>query len=291
LLFDKRADGTTTSAFAGSTATIISGGGMVNGFLPPPGEPNAPSDNILGDLTGEHNVGPTEMEFNVQLPGCNARDKERIHFDTTCKDIQVHHWIKIVMRLSKADSIDPSKRRHFEISIDSPFHVLSCRASGANTALPAYSDNRAPVVTDNYTAGACNCPSFNHRCLPNKSDCTTTIRPIDPSVEPREAYPGAMRPFLTRVPSLGPPPFDPNSQPPPLLVTPPPNYESAVGGNASDALADYFSRLAAQEDTDGDSYGGSGNSGRRRGLTIPLTPGGRVNRSMEETRSWEPILS
>ena len=90
LLFDKRADGTTTSAFAGSTSTIISGGGMTQ-----PTAPNAPNDNILGDLTGELNVGPTEMEFNVQLPGCNVKEKERIHFDTTCKDIQVHHWIKV----------------------------------------------------------------------------------------------------------------------------------------------------------------------------------------------------
>ena len=94
LLFDKKSDGTTTSAFAGSSSTIISGGGMVNGVVPPP-ESNTSNDNILGDLTGEHNVGPTEMEFNVRLPGCNAKDRERIHFDTTCKEIQVHHWIKV----------------------------------------------------------------------------------------------------------------------------------------------------------------------------------------------------
>lgn len=92
LLFDKKSDGTTTSAFAGSTSTIISGGGMINGV---PGSDTS-NDNILGDLTGEHNVGPTEMEFNVRLPGCNAKDRERIHFDTTCKEIQVHHWIKVI---------------------------------------------------------------------------------------------------------------------------------------------------------------------------------------------------
>src|SRR3954470_8722697 len=43
------------------------------------------------------------------------------------------------MRLSKPDQNDPTKRRHFEISIDSPFHILSCQATQANTALPAYS--------------------------------------------------------------------------------------------------------------------------------------------------------
>jgi len=99
LLFDKRADGTTTSAFAGSTSTIISGGGITNGAQPTSHGPNTSTDNILGDLTGELNVGPTEMEFNVQLPGCNVKEKERIHFDTTCKDIQVHHWLKVLINI------------------------------------------------------------------------------------------------------------------------------------------------------------------------------------------------
>jgi hypothetical protein len=31
---------------------------------------------------------------------------------------------------------DPTKRRHFEISIDSPFHILSCKATQANIYLP-----------------------------------------------------------------------------------------------------------------------------------------------------------
>ncbi|RPB29757.1 hypothetical protein L211DRAFT_775314 [Terfezia boudieri ATCC MYA-4762] len=289
LLFDKRADGTTTSAFAGSTSTIISGGGMTSGIQPT--APNTFNDNILGDLTGELNVGPTEMEFNVQLPGCNVKEKERIHFDTTCKDIQVHHWIKIVMRLSKADANDPSKRRHFEISIDSPFHVLSCRATGANTALPAYSDNCSTIPRTNNISGSCNCPPLGRRGTPNKDGPTTTICAINPPSDSGVDLPAAIRPLhLLRIPSLGPPPFDPNLPPPPSLITPPPNYESVVGNNATGALADYFSRLAAGEDTDDDVAGEGQGGGRRRGLTIPLTPGGRVNRSMDETRTWEPIM-
>lgn len=245
LLFDKRADGTTTSAFAGSTSTIISGGGITNG-TPTSQGPNTSSDNILGDLSGEMNVGPTEMEFNVQLPGCNVKEKERIHFDTTCKDIQVHHWIKIVMRLSKADATDPSKRRHFEISIDSPFHVLSCRATGANTALPAYGDDRSPTPINNGIAGSCNCPPSSRRGTPNKDESTTTIRAINPPSDTEMDLPAAVRPLhLFRMPSLPPPPFDSNMPPPPSLMTPPPNYESVVGNNSIGALADYFSRLAA----------------------------------------------
>lgn len=47
---------------------------------------------------------------------------------------------QIVMRISRADADDPTgrRRRHFEISIDSPFSVLNCRATQANTALPQY---------------------------------------------------------------------------------------------------------------------------------------------------------
>lgn len=44
------------------------------------------------------------------------------------------------MRISRLDPDDPSgtRRRHFEISIDSPFTVLDCRATQANTSLPRY---------------------------------------------------------------------------------------------------------------------------------------------------------
>lgn len=95
-LFEKRADGPSISAFSGSSARILAGGGFA------PGETangrdidsSSGSDNLLGDLHGEH-IGPTEMEFQVQLPGCNAKEKDRIHFDTTYPNIQVHHWIKV----------------------------------------------------------------------------------------------------------------------------------------------------------------------------------------------------
>jgi hypothetical protein len=91
-LFEKRADAPAVSTFEGSSVRVTAGGGaqgldwsdVVNG-----------TDNLLGDLTGSPNVGPTEMEFNVQLPGCGAKERERIHFDTTYQNIQVHHWIKV----------------------------------------------------------------------------------------------------------------------------------------------------------------------------------------------------
>lgn len=102
-LFEKRADGPATSTFPGSTMRIISGGGVpydlraaaARGEEIPPSDPT----NLLGNLGGERNIGPTEMEFSVQLPSCtNMKDKDknlRLHFDTTYSNIQVHHWIKV----------------------------------------------------------------------------------------------------------------------------------------------------------------------------------------------------
>lgn len=108
-LFEKRADGPSTSAYPGSTVRITAGGGVAydGRAAAARGEENVPRDptSLLGNLEGEHNIGPTEMEFNVQLPSCAAMmEKEkhqRIHFDTTYHAIQVHHWIKV------SDHMDP----------------------------------------------------------------------------------------------------------------------------------------------------------------------------------------
>jgi hypothetical protein len=102
-LFEKRADGPPTSAFPGSTMRIVSGGGVPydQRAAAARGEDVQVQDstNLLGALGGDNNVGPTEMEFNVQLPSChNMREKDKLsklHFDTTYQNIQVHHWIKV----------------------------------------------------------------------------------------------------------------------------------------------------------------------------------------------------
>lgn len=102
-LFEKRADGPSTSAYPGSSMRITAGGGIPydSRLAAATGDESVPRDtsNLLGNLDGEHDVGPTEMEFNVQLPSCQTmkeRDKlARLHFDTTYNAIQVHHWIKV----------------------------------------------------------------------------------------------------------------------------------------------------------------------------------------------------
>ena len=102
LLFEKRADGPSTSTFPGSSIRILAGGGVDHDAreaaargVELPGHANS----LLGNLNGEHNAGPTEMEFTVQLPSCHGWDEteksQRVHFDTTYSNIQVHHWIKV----------------------------------------------------------------------------------------------------------------------------------------------------------------------------------------------------
>ncbi|EAT82353.2 hypothetical protein SNOG_10018 [Parastagonospora nodorum SN15] len=322
-LFEKRADGPPTSTFPGSTMRIVSGGGVPydQRAAAARGEDVQVQDstNLLGNLGGDANVGPTEMEFNVQLPSChNLREKEkahRLHFDTTYQNIQVHHWIKVfhpnsseistlivhqlVMRLSKPDATDPTKRRHFEISIDSPFHILSCQATQANTALPAYSSPE-PVLGGTRVP-ECGCPNAPvRRTSPtgfvptlssmgrSRNNSEAANIPTPQLARPQAAHIGGptdstvQRPIhLMRVPSFNPPAFS-EEEPPPPLETPPPLYETIA--SPTSGLADYFSRLSDAYDDDSDPERND-----RARVEIPLTPGGRTNRSMDERRTWLPV--
>jgi arrestin-related trafficking adapter 3/6 len=227
------------------------------------------------------------------------------------------------MRLSRPDENDPNKRRHFEISIDSPFNILSCRATQANTSLPAYSWGGTGIsAAEEYECGCPGAalrrrntppghplPPLNNLTQNNSSTASvdtdtaphsptrswtsnsggitlpTQAHVHDPSSGPTRLHDpnqGAPRPMhLLRAPSFNPPPFDEDEAPPPL-VTPPPNYENIVSGNSQNALADYFARLA-------DELGDEEDQGDRGRVDLPLTPGGRVNRSMDARRDWLPL--
>ena len=338
-LFEKRADGPSTSAYPGSSVHITAGGGVQydSREAAARGDESVTRDstNLLGNLEGGANVGPTEMEFNVQLPSCHAMQERplahRIHFDTTFQNIQVNHWIKvslfflwstrnclqkltlfqIVLRLSKPDAVDPTKRRHFEISIDSPFNILSCRATQANTALPAYtSPESTPSSPDQFV---CGCPGAPRRqtsatILPTlgnlqngHNDSSSSVNTVSDRSSSGLTVPqaahfnhhdggvsregggrvGMSRPMhLLRAPSFNPPAFDDNDPPPPLM-TPPPDYGDIVSGDPRSGLADYFARLA--DEIGEDEYT------RPSRIDVPLTPGGRINRSMDERRTWLPI--
>jgi hypothetical protein len=315
-LFEKRADSPPVSMFPGSEIRVTAGGGIPydQRAAAARGETVIPTDttNLLGSLESEAAVGPTEMEINVQLPSCQAmRERERaqkLHFDTTYQNIQVHHWIKIVMRLSKPDPENPSRRRHFEISIDSPFHILSCRATQANISLPAYTTPEAAQHSSNLLE--CGCPgaaprrnsptSFvpthgslsatrtgseggDNRSMPIVTTPNLTRPPAAHAANHIRRPQDVERPMhLIRAPSFNPPAFD-HEDPPPPLITPPPQYDSIA--SPTSGLADYFARLSDTYDSDSGDEGGH-TSGR---VNVPLTPGGRVNRSMDLGRSWVPV--
>lgn len=194
------------------------------------------------------------------------------------------------MRLSKPDAVDSTKRRHFEISIDSPFHILSCRATLANTALPAYtSPETAHLLTEHYE---CGCPGAQlEQNSPSSIPASVSMSSRNIVSYPQPSYfndpnSGLVRPMhLLRVPSFNPPAFSEDDPPPPIL-TPPPQYDSIFKGDPRHSLEDYFSRLALADaigDED-DEY-----SMMRSRVELPLTPGGRVNRSMDERRTWLPL--
>lgn len=107
-LFEKRADAAPTSTFPGSAIRVTAGGGVPFDLRAraAAGEPVPVTDstNLLGNLEGESNIGPTEMEFEVQLPNCSSNKEmnrsTRLHFDTTYQNIQIHHWIKVCFVLN-----------------------------------------------------------------------------------------------------------------------------------------------------------------------------------------------
>ncbi|KAH8704054.1 arrestin domain protein [Talaromyces proteolyticus] len=318
LLFEKRADCQSVSTYPGGSMRVTAGGGVPwdqrEAAARGQEQANRGMTSLLGNLSNDVGVGPTEMEFNVQLPSCHTMkgkdEGQRLHFDTTYENIQINHWIKIVLRLSKIDENDPTKRRHFEISIDSPFHILSCKATQGNIYLPAYSDPSSdPVIPqDEY---ACGCPgapltrrnvsssqlsisdhdertnsTSSGRSLPRSftSGSGGLARPAQAHIAhepPTERPPTAReaRPMhLLRAPSFAPPSFE-DLEPPPPLVTPPPEYATIVGDQDRETvLTDYFNRLSYFEEQD-DEHG----LGR---VDVPLTPGGRVHRSMDVPREW-----
>lgn len=103
LLFEKRADSASVSTYPGSSMRVTAGGGIDWDHRAAAARGREIVDrsrtNLLGNLSNDSGVGPTEMEFNVQLPSCHemkGRDEgQRLHFDTTYENIQVNHWIKV----------------------------------------------------------------------------------------------------------------------------------------------------------------------------------------------------
>lgn len=169
------------------------------------------------------------------------------------------------MRVSRTDPEDPTgrKRRHFEISIDSPITLLNCRATQANTSLPEYSGHDRPRPQ---AQRVCGCPDAAMLSSREESSLSNIQRgflpagpPPTPGRRPRPfsaIEPTGDRPIhLLRRPSFNPPAFDAEEPPPPAppaeadaasIMTPPPRYDAIIGTPSVDGYADYFARYSAR---------------------------------------------
>ncbi|KAG8929756.1 hypothetical protein FRC02_005104 [Tulasnella sp. 418] len=85
-------------------------------------------------------VGPWTLHFMLSVPDCT----KKIHFTNknSKAKIAVSHVLKIVMRVERGDdsAVDArGKRRQFDIIIESPIQILSCRCKPEWISLPTYS--------------------------------------------------------------------------------------------------------------------------------------------------------
>jgi hypothetical protein len=209
------------------------------------------------------------------------------------------------MRISRVDHEDPEgkKRRHFEISIDSPFTILNCRATRDNLMLPQYSDLNALSLGQQHVCGCPNAVATATMASESAAQATTpdivdeTREGPETFIPPHLARPplahlsgaGSQRPLhMLRQPSYNPPAFDADMPPPPL-PTPPPLYDQVIGTPSHDGLADYFARLGETYDEDSYTDDEDANRASMRGrvnVANPRTPGGRIARSMDIDRNF-----
>lgn len=309
LLFEKTAGKPVDNRYTESSIRFTTGGET------PLHESNQDEEpNLLGDLTlGEQYWGATEMELDVKLPTCAQMERDhskKINPDSTYKSIVVRHWLQITIRVSRPDPEDPEgkRRRQFEISIDSPYHIIHCKASSAYTNLPEYTADTHVSTAQLRTCGCpdsrvvgqvddalANTPGHLQTTFTQTGNGAMSLPSLPPLAHlPSSASNGLQRPIhLLRSPSFDPPPFDAD-EPPPVIATPPPEYDIIVGTPSRDGLADYFSRRALEEESlnsiesppnDEEEEEQVERTVTRTGAVNVATPGGRViSRSMDIRR-------
>ncbi|KAM0790642.1 hypothetical protein ACM66B_004503 [Microbotryomycetes sp. NB124-2] len=91
-------------------------------------------------------LGPWHLESNLHLPDCSSK----INFSTAHEhsNIAISHLLKIMLRVERGDDEymdSKGRRKQFDIIIESPLHLLSCRV--AQNSLPAYTTDYAATAS------------------------------------------------------------------------------------------------------------------------------------------------
>ncbi|EJD08036.1 uncharacterized protein FOMMEDRAFT_131011 [Fomitiporia mediterranea MF3/22] len=104
--------------------------------------------------------GPWSIQASLQLP----KSCSKMHFTNKHKrsNITISHLLKIVFRVERGDDefVDAKtgRRKHFDIVVQTPLHILSCRCNSEWTSLPRYSS-----LALNSILGAQTCPCIQRR--------------------------------------------------------------------------------------------------------------------------------
>ncbi|KAH8115350.1 hypothetical protein DFH11DRAFT_1588801 [Phellopilus nigrolimitatus] len=105
----------------------------LHGLVDAPDESEAAS-SLMGP-------GPWSFQASLQLP----KSCSDMHFTNKHKrsNIAISHILKIIFRVERGDDTfldaKTGQRKHFDIVVQTPIHVLSCRCNPEWTALPRYS--------------------------------------------------------------------------------------------------------------------------------------------------------
>lgn len=182
-------------------------------------------------------TAPAQFEFESLIPESFPNRRDILHPNTTFDNIKVHNWIKVVLRISRPDPLSLSetdKKKCYEISIESPIHLLDQRCTTSNVYLPAYIDPES-----RQTNSTSLCSPVNNPLPP----IGTSSPILSPSIQFSKNY------------LIAPPPFEQNDCPrfsSDLSLEEPPNYESATKNEPS-----YMERFASYQQEYGeedDSY-------------------------------------
>ncbi|WBW71256.1 arrestin-related endocytic ubiquitin ligase substrate adaptor Aly2 [Schizosaccharomyces osmophilus] len=195
------------------------------------------TDNLFSIPDEGDGISSAIFNFNVKLPTCLVKERDRLTFDTTYKYIKIRHRLKALLVLSVENEVNSDKRKYFEINIETPIRILSCRCVKDSTLLPPYE----PAHRDSQVLLPCPCRLDATQVEPTEITPFTTQSVLASSSAGSSRKSG--RPELFRIPSTNPPPFDGDSCPPPC-ETPPPNYDELFDALSSINIQDCETDLA-----------------------------------------------